>query len=437
MTAESRAVADAIRPPMRALWSALDAVATPASTLVILAVLVRALSHSDYGILVMALAASGLSMAINPAVAATTTKFVSELSARPEQGRTLAGVVTTSLMTVGMIDAILLLATVAFSEPLSRWVFGASVVQSGRLGELLVLAVLAVGMQQIETVLSAAIRGLERFRRQALIELVSRATLIAVLTCVAWRTRSLQAILISQCVVYVLSILVRGIALARLLPHHRLFDLSGRSKAGGLIRYGGWMWLTALAGAAYTSVDRIILGRTLGTSAAGQYNIYVQITQLVHFIPNSMFAFSFPAFARLAAERDPETSALARLYRSNLVAIGVTGLSIAAAMSASWPALVRVVAGSGAEPGSFDATRLLILNFLLLAFNIAPYYLLLALGRARSVSVICTLSMALGLLLMMTLIPRYGFLGAAVGRMAYGTGALLLLVAARRALRSA
>ena len=54
---------------MRALWSALDAAATPASTLLTLAALVRALSVADYGILVIALAASGLSMAINPAIA--------------------------------------------------------------------------------------------------------------------------------------------------------------------------------------------------------------------------------------------------------------------------------------------------------------------------------------------------------------------------------
>ena len=66
-----------------------------------LAVLVRTLNASDYGILVMALAASGLSMAINPAIAATTTRFVSELSAQPEPGgRTVAAVITVSLMAI-------------------------------------------------------------------------------------------------------------------------------------------------------------------------------------------------------------------------------------------------------------------------------------------------------------------------------------------------
>jgi hypothetical protein len=50
----------------RAFWSGLDAAAYPIATLAMLAGLVRALTPSDYGILVLALAASGLSLAINP-----------------------------------------------------------------------------------------------------------------------------------------------------------------------------------------------------------------------------------------------------------------------------------------------------------------------------------------------------------------------------------
>ena len=122
---------------------------------------------------------------------------------------------------------------------------------------------LAVGAQQIEAVLAAAIRGLERFSRQALIEPLSRSVLIAVVAGVAWRTRSLEWILIAQFAVYLVSMMVRATALRQILPNKRLFDLSGRAEAGTLLRYGGWMWLTALAGVAYTSADRIIVGQRL------------------------------------------------------------------------------------------------------------------------------------------------------------------------------
>jgi O-antigen/teichoic acid export membrane protein len=420
----------------RALWSALDAAATPASTLAILAALVRTLSPTDYGVLVIAIAASGLSMAVNPAIAAVTTKFVSELSGeRHTGGRTIAGVITVSLMTVAVINLVMLLGTAVFNEPLSLWVFGADVVRARHVGEVLLLAVLAIGIQQIETVLAAAIRGLERFRQQALIELLSRLALTAVVTYVAWHTRSLEMILIAQSAVYLASMLMRAVALRRLLPNKRLFELSGRAEAATLFRYGGWMWLTALAGVAYTSADRIMIGRSLGAAAAGQYNIYVQITQLVHFVPSSVFAFSFPAFSRLAAQGNARRGEIAQTYRTYLIAVGVMALGIAALMMGSWPLLLRVFAGTGSASGQFGAPGLLTLNFLLLACNVAPYYLLLALGHARAVSMITIVSMLAALVLMVFLIPRYGLPGAALARLAYGVGALLLLQRARQMLK--
>ena len=421
---------------MRALWSALDAAATPASTLAILAALVRTLSASDYGILVIALAASGLSMAVNPAIAATTTKFVSELSGQGHRaGRTVAGVITVSLMTVTATDVVLFLGTALFNKPLSQWVFGTAVARSDYVGRVLLLAVLAVGIQQIETVLAAAIRGLERFRRQALIEMISRAALTALVIYVAWRTRSLEAILTAQCAVCLASLLARAVALRRLLPDRRLFDLSGRAEAGTLFRYGGWMWLTALAGVAYTSADRIIIGRSLGPAAAGQYNIYVQITQLIHFIPSSVFAFSLPAFSRLAAQGNIRRGEIAHAYRTYLLAVSVATLGIAAAMMVSWPLLMKIFAGPESASDQLNAPALLTLNFLLLACNVPSYYLLLALGRAKAVSMITTASMLAALLLMVFLIPRYGIEGAALSRLAYGVGTLLLLQRAHRVLR--
>jgi O-antigen/teichoic acid export membrane protein len=421
--------------PMRALWSALDAAAMPASTLATLAALVRALTPSDYGILVIAIAASGLSMAVNPAIAATTTKFVSELSGRPHPGgRTVAGVITVSLISVAVIDLVLLLGTTVFNRPLSSWIFGHDV-RAQNLGLILFLAVLAIAIQQIETVLAAAIRGMERFRRQALIEVFSRIALTAAVIYVAWHTRSLAAILIAQCAVFLASALVRAIALRRLLPGGRLFELSARAEAGTLFRYGGWMWLAALAGVAYTSADRIIIGRTLGAAAAGQYNIYVQITQLIHFIPSSVFAFSFPAFSRLAALGGDHRLEIAGTYRTYLLAIGTVALGIAAAVMLSWPHLLRIIVGAAFGDGRFGAPGLLTLNFLLLAFNVTPYYVLLALGQARAVAAVTTASMLAALVLMTILIPRFGLEGAALSRLAYGIGALMLLLRAQRLLR--
>jgi O-antigen/teichoic acid export membrane protein len=422
----------------RALWSGLDAAAYPLATLAMLAGLVRALTPADYGILVLALAASGLSLAINPAIAATTTRFVSQAAGESKAGvHGVAGVVTAALLAVAGIDLVLLLLTGAFRQPLARWVFGAATSGTAKdMGNVLWLALLAVAIQQLEAVLAAAIRGLERFARQALIEVVTRVLLAAVVMWVAVATRSVAAVLVAQCIVFAVSLLVRAVALRRLLPDRTLFRRSGRAQISALFRYGGWMWLTALAAVLYSSADRIFVGHSLGAAAAGQFNIYIQLTQLVHFIPSSLFAFSLPAFTRLAAGGGEGARQIVPTYRAYLGIISATALALALGLVACWPLLLRIVAGGALRDPQWPATLLLTLNFLVLACNVAPYYLLLALGHSRMVSVVTTCGMLIALLLMTVLIPRFGLAGAALARLAYGVTALVLLVQAHRVLKS-
>jgi O-antigen/teichoic acid export membrane protein len=422
----------------RAFWSGLDAAAYPIATLAMLAGLVRALTPSNYGILVLALAASGLSLAINPAIAATTTRFVSQAAGESKSGvHSVAGVVTAALLAVTVIDLVLLLATALFREPLARLVFGGATAGAGtEVGNILWLALLAVGIQQLDAVLAAAIRGLEQFARQALIEILARAALAAAVMWVAWTTRSVAAVLIAQCLICAVSLLVRTAALRQLLPDRKLFRRSGRAQISALFRYGGWMWLTALAGVLYTSADRIILGRWLGPVVAGQYNIYVQLTQLVHFIPSSLFAFSLPAFSRLALQGGEGAGQIARSYRTYLGTISLVALVLAVGLLATWPMLLRVFAGGAVQDRQWHVALLLTLNFLVLACNVAPYYLLLALGHSRTVSVITACGMLVALLLMTVLIPRFGLAGAALARLAYGAAALIFLVLAHRILKS-
>jgi O-antigen/teichoic acid export membrane protein len=423
-------------PAARALWSALDAAANPLSLLVMLASLVRTLGAADYGVLAIALAASGITMAVNPAIAITTTKFVSELAGQIGSRRqTVAGVVTASLTAVMLIDLVLIGGTVLWREPLSNWVFGESIHFHGK-DTVLLLAMVAVGVQQIDAVMGAAIRGLEHFRRQALIELGMRGALTAVVTAVAWRTGSVAAILVAQCVVYAVFMLLRVLALRALLPERRLLVSSSRHQVLSLLRYGGWMWLSAIAGVAYTSGDRIIVGRVLGAAAAGEYSIYVQLTQIIHFVPSNLFAFSLPAFSRLSAGGIAHAE-IGRAYRGYFLAICASALGLTLALMACWPYVLRIFAAANVPAGGPSSAVLLLAgNFLLLSATVVPYYLLLALGKSRVVSLTTSSWMCVSLLLMIVLIPRYGLVGAAAARLAYVLGAVSFIARAHRLLKS-
>jgi O-antigen/teichoic acid export membrane protein len=196
------------------------------------------------------------------------------------------------------------------------------------------------------------------------------------------------------------------------------------------------MWLTALASVVYTSADRIIVGRWLGAAVAGQFSIYIQLSQLIHFVPSSLFAFALPAFSRLTAQGGDSARQIAPAYRTYLGAISCTALVLALGLLVCWPLLLRVFAGGMLQDPQWHVTLLLTLNFLVLACNVAPYYLLLALGHSRTVSMTSTCAMLVALLLMFALIPRFGMAGAALARLAYSVATVLFHLQAHRILKS-
>jgi O-antigen/teichoic acid export membrane protein len=151
-------------------------------------------------------------------------------------------------------------------------------------------------------------------------------------------------------------------------------------------------------------------------------------------VPSSLFAFSFPAFSRLSAEGSGRRADITRLYRQYLAVIVGTAFGIASLILLLRQDLLSLFAGSAPYGGPEPALVLLVVSFFILSCNIAPYYLLLALGRSKAVSLTSTGSMVVALALMTVLIPPYGLAGAAIARLANGVGTCTLLERAHRAL---
>ena len=417
----------------RAFWSGADAAAFPVAALLMTAGLVRCLGARDYGLMVIALAASGLATAISPAIAATTTKFVSHaIGTRERTGRLASRTLTASLLVLTAISACLLAVTAVLRNPLAHGVFGEA--NSASAGDVLLLAIVGMCIQQIDAVLAAALKGLERFKQQALIEMGSRLLSAILVVAAAWHTRDVRVALLAQCAASVGVVAVRSAALRTFMPGARLFARPERPDYAAILGFGGWMWLSAVAGMAYYSVDRIIVGHVLGAVALAQFNIFLQVAQLVHYVPSSVFAFAFPVFSRLSAEGGHGRAEIVHCYR-NYVALSIgAALAIAVAIVSLQQPLLQLFAG-GVYAGQQPVLAWLTFAFLLLSCNSIAYYLLLALGRSKQVSLIGTASMLVALVLAVMLVPRYGLYGAAFSRLAYGLGSFGLLARAQHSLR--
>jgi O-antigen/teichoic acid export membrane protein len=422
--------------PTRAIWSGIDAAAGPFSSLAIAAGLLRALGTQNYGLIVVALAVSNLSTAINPAIAATTTKFVAEaVGAGAPHVSGVSRVVCGSLLAVTLMDVLFIALTVSFGGELAQLVFGGV---AGRttadLGDILLLAVSAICIQQLDSIFAAALRGLERFAHQAAMEVCSRVVLVTAVISVAFATHSVHASLAAYCYAYGASTLARALLVRSVSPERKLLARPGGAELRRLLTFGGWMWLNALATIAYGTLDRILIGRYLGASAVARFSVYTQLAQLVQLAPSSLFGYVYPMFSRLYSQQGPTSESLRRLYRGSFRTCILIGAGLLLGLLLFRGQLTHLMGGKSFQ--SKDGVLVLLgLSYFVLTFNIVPYYFLLGVGKSRTVSLLCSVSMAASVLCMIFLIPAYGESGAALARFAYGFGALALVFQSGQLLR--
>jgi O-antigen/teichoic acid export membrane protein len=420
----------------RAFWSAIDAGSAPLSSLLIAGGLLRSLGTEEYGLIVVALAISGLSTAVNPAIATTTTKFVSEASGLEGGHQAIGRIISTSLVAVTAINMVLIGVSIALGKPLSSLLFGIRIANSRvDIASILVLAVTSVCLQQVDSVFSAALRGLERFSRQALMEVSARIVLIGAVLTAAWTTRDTRSVLTVYCCVCAAAAVARSFALMSVLGARGLYVRPTLDSFRGLLRYGSWMWLNAIATIAYGTVDRILVGRVAGASAAAEFSIYLQLAQLVHFVPASLFGFSLPVFSRLSANMVRNAQEIAHLYSRYLLGASSIGLSIGLCIIVGIHPLLNMLGGSAFQYKHVASLILLVLGFFILSINVIPYYLTLGMGRSRDVSIVTGASMFTSILLTLFLTPTLEVTGAAIARLAYGIGAMALLLLAHRTLK--
>lgn len=414
-----------------ALWSALEAASGPLAGLTMAAGLVRTLGTREYGVIVVALAVSNLSAAIIPAISTTTIKFVSEAVTEKKKAK-IANIMTASLLVVTTIDVLLLVAAEFFNVQLSHAIFGRQVTEfEPHLGLILLLAVGAVCLQQLDGVFSAVLKGLEHFRQQSLIEMSSRTVQVIASVAAAWLTRDVRVVLTTYCSVCAVSVGVRLTVLRLIVGRVRLFSLPAKSDWYRLLRFGGWMWLNAAATVAFGTVDRIVVGRVAGPAVAAEYNIYIQLAQLVHFIPSSLFAFSFPLFSRLGADTQLNMPAIRSVYKRYFRLAAIISVSLGLVLLIFKRMILSLFGGTVVHAQHNPAFIVLVVSFVTLSLNVIPYFLGLGLGNARSVSVVTSISMFASILLTLSLTPIFGMEGAAFGRLIYGVGALMLMFQAK------
>lgn len=221
----------------------------------------------------------------------------------------------------------------------------------------LVVVVLLRGLENIGAVY---FRKELDFRKEFVLRFGEALTNALVAIVLAWLLGSVWALVIGMAA----GAAVRLVTSYAFHPHRPRLELNG-SKARDLWSYGKWLFGSSTFVYASTQGDDILLGRWLGTTALGIYQVAYRISNAVATeVTHVISSVTFPAYAKLQ-------SAAETLRRGFLATFALTSLIVvplAASIVIFIPEFVRYIIGQQWEE-AIGPVRILAIAGLLRAFS--------------------------------------------------------------------
>ena len=319
---------------------------------------------------------------------------------------------TTVFWTAVAVNGALGLLGGAIIWPVSIYVFGHSANMDEGLRRELSSALpwfaIAVPLVTVSGVFAGALEGRSKFLElnvismtsSALTQVLPLAVVLAFGPSLAWIVPSVIA-----------TRLVTAVALFWLCRVHVILRSGvppSRAEAKGLVRFGGWVTVTSLVGPLMVTLDRFVIGMTMGPSSVTYYTVPFQLASRSSVLPVSLVGAIFP---RMAAAGALEAERLALTALRTLVAV-MTPLTLVAVLLID-PFLRVWLGGAFAENSSLTA-QILLLGFWINAFARIPYVQLQATGSPDIVAKVHVAELVPYVVLLYVALRFRGLYGAAV-----------------------
>lgn len=379
------------------------------------------LGTDHFGLWMLLIGIVSIGGALNSGTGAAVIKTVSAGLGRVDPGL-VRDAIATSLAIALIAGGVLAGLLVAVS-----WFYGETLFS--RMGETSLLrltgiaAALLLWIEQVDNVFSSALKGAEQFGKAAAIEIASKTVQISAAAVVLVWCPDLSAFFATLVVFAAVRLLVKAQAakkafgLASLAP-----SLQGSRDILGLAKWG---WLQGAGGMLFGVADRFLVGALLGATALTFYSIATQLAMQIHAATAAAVSVIFPKVSRLLAA-DGHAHVKTILVFSFCGSLLLSS-ALAGALYVFGPAILELWVGSEIAKPTSAILSWLIVAYWILAWNIAPYYGLLGMGRIRFVGVSVLASGAASVVAMYLSISHLGILGAPLGR---GVFAVLTLVLA-------
>lgn len=401
-----------------AFYGIADYLALPAGMLLAAPFLLRHLGAAQYGVWILASATVSSGGTVAGSFGDAVVKYVGDCRGRgdwPGVTRIVRSMISINLA----LSGILAIALWHLAPYLTRHIAKADLdleticLQSLRIGSGLLL------MRSIEGVFISTLRAFETYGSTVRISICSRTAILASAIVLTKYGRNVVWIMVATLFISTLGTVAQALALKNKIGRFSPIPTWHRKTVFDIAAFGSFSWLQAISGVVFSHADRFFVGVFTGAPAVAYYGLCVQAAQPIHGLVSSGMHFLFPHLST----RYP-VSPLSEIRRKIAMALKVN-VTLVCALS-----LPLIIFGSHVLTKWIGTTAfgqqplfmfpIIVCSFALLGMNVTAHYALLAAGHVRVVTYLNLSAGTVMLLVMVTLIPEYGLLGAALARLVYG-----------------
>ena len=286
-----------------------------------------------------------------------------------------------------------------------------------------VAAAALIWLEQVDHAVSSAIKGAEKFREAATVEILSKVLQTTAAAGILLIAPNLQALYLTLGVTAVLRLTAK-VALVRRLLAIRPYPSFHR--VASILHFAKWGWLQGIGGSLFAVADRVLIGSILGPTALTYYSVASQLAMQVHAIAAAGLSVLFPAVSRSVESRQ----ALQLRKTTGLAAIGnlVVSTLLALVLLFVGPTFLEYWVGPEIAAPTAELLPFLVGAYWLLANNSVFYYTLMGLGGIRFISATVVISGLLGAAAAYIGIKLFGLSGAPLGRATYAAISIAIAI---------
>ena len=388
-----------------------SSLAVPAIAAIFLVpVTVHALGPARFGLLALAWAVAEGTGMFDFGLGRATVRFVADATARgPERLREIVLASTTFQTAAGIVAGVLLFAAAPL---LARRVFTISpAMQSEAMAMFRVLA-LHIPILLGSASRRATLEGAQRFDLSTSLRIPSSLASVAIPAIAAGNGASLPTILWLLLLVRVVLFVISAAAVSRALLPGRWGLPAGFKTLREMLRYSGWVAISAALGPALGSFDRFVVGSIVGVTGLGYYTGAAEAANRFLLIPATAFTALLPALSFSDALGERERSLrVTRAARRQLAAVLVP---LCLVLFVFAKPILQVWLGPSFASTAGEALRILSVGVFLTGLAHLPMALLYGSGRPDLPAKIHAFQVVVHVPLTFFFVRQWGVTGAAI-----------------------